>query len=209
LLVVPMLKESNLVGTISIFRQEVQLFSEKQIELVRNFAAQAVIAIENARLLSELQQALERQTASAHVLKVISSSPGALEPAFDALLENATRLCGATHGNLWLTEGDGFRSVAVLGELPTTYLGRWGVGALFNPEPDIPIAIAARTREPFQYPDLRKSPPYLNGDALARSAVHDAGILSVLAVPMLKEGAAMGAILIYAKEARLFAEPPV
>ena len=89
----------------------------------------------------------------------MSSSPGVLGPAFDTLLENATHLCGATHGNLWLSEGDAFRSVAVLGELPHTYLGRWGVGAVINPEPDIPIAIATRTRQPFQYPDIRESPP--------------------------------------------------
>src|SRR5262245_36807512 len=128
-LAVPMLKDNELVGAISIFRQDVCPFTSKQIELVQNFASQAVIAIENTRLLNELRDSLQQQTATADVLKTISSSPGDLNPVFNAMLENAVRICGAKFGMLHLSEGDGFRTVA-------TY--------------DVPGAFAdKRAREPF------------------------------------------------------------
>src|SRR5262245_8636446 len=98
----PMLKKNELLGVIAIYRQEVRPFTDKQIELVTNFANQAVIAIENTRLLNELRESLQQQTASADVLKVISGSPGELGPVFQAMLENATRICEAKFGNLYL-----------------------------------------------------------------------------------------------------------
>ena len=119
LLTVPLLKETEIVGAIGIYRKEVRSFTDKQIELLTNFAAQAVIAIENTRLLNELRQrtddlteSLEQQTATSEVLKVISSSPGDLQPVFQSMLENATRICGAKFGMLWQAEGDGFRCTA-------------------------------------------------------------------------------------------------
>jgi len=111
-LYVPITKESDLIGAFLIYRHQVHPFSEKQVELVKNFAAQAVIAIENTRLLNELRESLQQQTATADVLKVISSAPGELQPVFDAMLANVTRLCEAKFASLLLHEGDQFRRVS-------------------------------------------------------------------------------------------------
>ena len=125
LIAVPMLKENKLMGAIVIYRQEVRPFTDKQIELVENFAAQAVIAIENTRLLNELRQrtddlseALGQQTATSEVLKIISSSPGALQPVFQAMLENATRICEAKIGILFRYEDGAYTALATLGVTP-------------------------------------------------------------------------------------------
>src|SRR6516165_4796324 len=119
-IVVPILKDNEVVGVINVFRQEVRPFTDKQIAVLESFAAQAVIAIENTRLLNELRQrtddlseALEQQTATSEVLKVISSSPGDLQPAFDAMLANATRLCEAKFGTLYLYDGEAFHTASL------------------------------------------------------------------------------------------------
>ena len=133
LLAVPMLKESELIGAFAIYRQEVRPFTDKQIDLVSNFAAQAVIAIENTRLLNELRKSLQQQTATSDVLKVISSSPGELELVFQAMLENATRLCAASYANMFLSEGDAFRMVALHGDLPAELMEYWQIGTVPPP----------------------------------------------------------------------------
>src|SRR5262249_16327889 len=213
---VPMLKDGALVGTISIYRQEVRPFTAKEIELVANFANQAVIAIENTRLLNELRQrtddlseALEQQTATSEVLQVISSSPADLEPVFQTMLENATRLCEASYGTMWLTEGDAFRMVAQHGPLPAAYTEEWGRGTFFRPSPEVPFARAVRTGQPVQFADLRESRAYRDGDPLPVASVDIAGIRTLVALPMLKDNASIGAIGLYRKEVRPFTDKQI
>ena len=185
ILYVPMLKEGELIGVIGIYRQEVRPFTDKQIELVGNFAQQAVIAIENTRLLKELRQrtadlteALEQQTATSEVLSVISSSPSELKPVFDKMLENATRICAAKFGNLVLWEAGAFRMVASHG-LPAAYEEFWRRGP---PEPH-PKSGAARlldTRQPVQISDLSATQTYVDRHPMTVAGVELGGIKTLL-----------------------------
>jgi len=198
LLIVPMLKENDLIGAIAIYRQEVRPFNDKQIDLVKNFAAQAVIAIENTRLLNELRESLLQQTATSEVLGVISSSPGELEPVFRAMLENATRICEAKCGNLFLREQDSFRAVARHGA-PAAYAEfrqREPVIDIRN-HPDVPLARVARTKEVVHIHDLAAEQAYIERNHLMVALVELAGARTLLTVPMLKEGKLVGAIVIY------------
>jgi two-component system NtrC family sensor kinase len=208
-LAVPMVKEDQLVGAIVIYRQQVRPFTDKQIELVSNFAAQAVIAIENTRLLNELRESLQQQTATSEVLGVISSSPGELQPAFDAMLANATRQCEASYAILWLREGDQFRIGAYYGALPPAYTERWRQGTLVHLGEDVPSVRATTTRRPVQVADFAKNQAYLDRDPLAVGGVELAGIRTLVAVPLLRENEAIGTIAIYRTEVRPFSEKQV
>jgi GAF domain-containing protein len=206
---VPLKKENDLVGAFVIYRQEVRPFTDKQIELVKNFAAQAVIAIENTRLLNELRESLQQQTATSEVLGVISSSPGDVQPVFDAMLANATRLCEASYAILWLREGDQFRPGAYYGALPPAYTERWRQGTLVHLGADVPSVRAIKTRQPVKIADFAKSQAYLDRDPLAVDGVEVAGIRTLVAVPMLIENEAIGSIAIFRTEVRPFSEKQV
>src|SRR5262249_32247769 len=143
----------ELLGVLCLFRPEVRPFTDKQIELVETFADQAVIAIENVRLFDaveartrELSESLEQQTATSEVLRVISSSPGELEPVFNSMLENAIRLCEAKFGTLYRWEGDAFRAVALHGA-SRDYAESWRQPLLIRDNPDVPLARVARTKD--------------------------------------------------------------
>jgi class 3 adenylate cyclase len=208
-LAVPMLKDGNLIGAIFIFRQEAGAFGEKQIELLQNFAAQAVIAIENARLLNELRESLEQQTATADVLEVIASSTGELASVFNAMLANAAKLCEASYGALWLHEDDAFRTAALHGDLPQPYIDQWRSGTLFRPSPEVLLARVAASRRPLQVADLSVDASYLGRDPLPVAAVEIAGIRTLLGVPMIKGKELVGAIAIYRKEIKPFTDKQI
>ena len=202
-LAVPMLKEDELVGSFTVYRQESRPFTEKQIALVTNFAAQAVIAIENTRLLNELRQSLERQTATSDVLRVISSSPGHLEPVFQAILENATRICGAKFGGLWMVENDGVRLSALYGASPGFADFMWRT-PFIKPGPLSAVGRSLRTKQSAQIDDLAAARGYVEGDHLITATVDIGGGRTLVAVPMLKDEEVVGAITIYRQEVQPF-----
>jgi GAF domain-containing protein len=212
--VVPMLKENELVGVFGIYRHEVRAFTDKQIELLTNFAAQAVIAIENTRLLNELRQrtadlteSLEQQTATADVLRVISNSPGDLEPVFETMLASARRICKAEFGILYLCEGDGLRAVAMHNVPPVLAEARKrGVN---RPDPRTGVGLAVKTRQPVQIPDLSKEQAYLDGHPHVVASVELGGIRTTLNVPMLKEDQLIGAIVIYRQRVQPFEDKQI
>ena len=208
LLSVPMLKENELIGALTIYRQDVRPFSDKQIELVRNFAAQAVIAIENTRLLNALRQSLEQQTATADVLRVISSSPGDLEPVFGAMLENAIRICEANFGNMFLIENGMFRTVA-MHNAPAAYANARTASGPFRPPADSGPGRLVSSKDVVHITDLKAEETYLRRDPFSVAGAELAGIRTLLAVPMLKDDALIGAIVIYRQEVRPFTDKQI
>jgi GAF domain-containing protein len=197
-----------LIGAIFIYRTEVRPFTEKQIALVQNFAAQAVIAIENTRLLNELRESLERQTATSEVLSVISSSPGELQPVFQAMLENATRICEAKFGTLQLRENGAFR-VAAMHNPPPAYAEARRHNPLIFPSAHNALGRVIATKQLVHIADYTQELAYKQRDPLAVSIVELAGARTLVIVPMLKEGELIGNLLLYRQEVRPFTEKQI
>src|SRR5262245_25914937 len=203
----PLLKETEGIGCFVIYRQEVRPFTDKQIELVRNFAAQAVIAIENARLLSELRESLQQQTATADVLQVVSSSPGELKPVFDTLLSNATNICDAKFGNLFMSQNGAFNLVAMHNAPPAYAEARRR--APIRPPLGTGLGQVAITKQVAHVIDLMAEQSYIDRHPFAVQGVELAGIRTLLAVPMLKDDQLVGGIVIYRQEVRPFTDKQI
>ena len=202
---VPLRKDNSVLGAITAYRQEVRPFTDKQIALLQNFAAQAVIAMENARLITETREALEQQTATAEVLQVINSSPGDLAPVFDAMLEKATQLCAAAFGTLFTYDGECFHAVAMRG-VPAEF-----ADALLNvplrPAPGASLDLIARGGPFAHFADVANDPAF-TGPA-ARDLVELGGARSALAVPLRKEDALLGVFAVYRQEVQPFTEKQI
>ena len=212
---VPLLREGQPIGAITLARTRVDPFTPKEIDLIRTFADQAVIAIENVRLFEDVQartrdltEALEQQTATSEVLEVISASPGELEPVFQKMLENATRVCGANFGVMNLWDGEHFRTAANY-NVPMSFATLRKDRANHRPHPESGQAAVVRTHQVVHIEDVRKSPAYLAGAANVVEMADVAGARSIIIVPMLKENELIGVITIYRQEVRPFTDKQI
>src|SRR5262249_11340155 len=203
---VPLMREGTAIGVIVLQRPIVKPFTDKQIELVETFADQAVIAIENARLLSELRESLQQQTATADVLKVISSSPGELQPVFQAMLANAVRICTANFGIMFDYADGAFRASSWLGISPefAEYLRQPRIWA-----PETGLGRVALTKMAVHITDARAGRPYEERDPDRMAAVNLGGDRTHVVVPMLKEGQLVGAFSIFRQEVRPFTDKQI
>jgi GAF domain-containing protein len=213
---VPLLREGNLIGVLILQRYQPGEFTRRQIELVETFADQAVIAIENVRLFDEVQartrelsESLEQQTATSEVLSVISSSPGELEPVFQAMLANATRICEAKFGVLQLYEDGGFRIGATHNAPPSFAQALAQREPVFRPSPQHPLARVVATKQVVQISDLAEAAAYKERDPGAIRLVELAAARSLVAVPMLKDDVLIGVIVIYRQEVRPFTDKQI
>jgi GAF domain-containing protein/DNA-binding response OmpR family regulator len=211
---VPLLREGMPIGIVMLMRRTVRPFTDKQIELVTTFADQAVIAIENVRLFDEVQartreltEALEQQTATSEVLQVISSSPGELGPVFDTMLKNATRICGAKFGTLYLREGDAFRAAALHNAPPAFADSRKREPV--RPGPLTALSRMLKSKQVVHIPDITADQAYVERNPLMVTAVELGGFRTMLCVPMLKENEVLGAINIYRQEVQPFSDKQI
>ena len=214
-LLVPILKDNELIGSFNLFRRNVRPFTDKQIELVKNFAAQAVIAIENARLLNELRQrtadlteALEQQTATSEVLQVVSSSPGDLQPVFDAMLAKAVRICDAKFGNIHRWDGDALHLVASHNFPPAYAEARRRSSN--PPSPKSSLGRMMATKTVVHVADAAEEPGYAKErDPGAVAAVELGGVRTALYVPLLKENELLGDFTLSRQEVRPFTDKQI
>jgi len=206
IIAVPLHKDGSVIGVISAYRQEVRPFTDKQIALLQNFAAQAVIAMENARLLTETREALEQQTATAEVLGVINSSPGDLAPVFDAILDRALRLCGAAHGHVFTVEGELGRAVAARGDPEfVEWMLQWGP---LRPPPGSAMDRMMRGEDVVQIPDSTDTENYRTGTAI-RELIDRSGVRTTLGLALRSESALLGAIFVNRREVRPFTDKQI
>ena len=201
-------KEHALLGFVSVFRNEPHPFSAKQTALLQSFAAQAVIAMENARLINETREALEQQTATAEVLQVINASPGDLSPVFDAMLEKALRLCDAAFGNLWTYDGEVGRLAAMCGASPEYRAELMRAGPQ-KPEPGNSLKRLVEGEPLVHIGDIAAEGAHHSGAAVRRMLANRAGARTVLWVPMRKDGALLGFFTIYRTEVRPFTDKQI
>src|SRR6202163_2116848 len=211
---VPMFKDERCLGVIVLSRREVRLFGDKQVDLAANFAKQAVIALENARLLKELRhrtddltESLEQQTATSDVLRVISSSSGDLQPVFKSMLSNALRICEAKFGNLLLFDGKGF-TAAEMHNAPAAYVQMYANGPLV-PGPNTGLGRIIATKQVVHIADIMAETGRVERDPLRMATAQILQARTLLAVPMLKEKQLVGAIVIYRQEVRPFSEKQI
>ena len=205
LTIMPMMRGRTAIGTLSVVRLAPGKLSDRQVAALKTYAAQAVIAIENTRLLNELRELLEQQTATADVLKVISSSPGDMNPVFEAMLRNALRICEAKFGHLLLYDGECFHATH-LHDVPAAYREYWQKHGPIRPGPNTGLGRIVREKQMFHIPDLKADAAYIAREPLRVVTVEQAGARSFVGVPMLKEGKLVGAIVIYRQEVRPFTE---
>jgi signal transduction histidine kinase len=206
LLCVPLRREGVLLGMIACARREVRAFSEKEIALLENFAAQAVIAMENARLITETQEALEQQTATAEVLGVINSSPGNLAPVFDAMLEKAIRLCEGIQGTLWTFVGDRIALAASRGLSPEFIELLRDTRERRNPGEQDPVRRVMRGERLIQLLDIAADGAY---GPVFRASAEFGQVGTIMVVGLFKEERPLGAFVISRREVRPFTDKQI